>query len=254
MCPRYKRGQVAERSKNFVSFILFHRQSQSNNQVPYFISSINSMDNRKHQSETSKLPVKIKLRGQIQRRVFVKNILAVGLLSQVPFLKVFSSGSSANPYQSNPDLLNNQQIEIVRNVQQYLFPNDGNGPGAAQLNADEYLLWVLSDPKKDPADTKYIIDGIGWVEETADEEYAKPFHQLNASEKEELVDFIAKEAWGSSWMSIILTYIFEALIADPQYGGNVNESGWKWLNHYPGNPRPTENLLYGNILKTVKTQ
>jgi gluconate 2-dehydrogenase gamma chain len=77
---------------------------------------------------------------------------------------------------------------------------------------------------------------------------------LNTTEKEALITFIAKEAWGSSWLSIILTYIFEALIADPQYGGNVNESGWKWLNHYPGNPRPAKKLLYGNILNTVNTQ
>ena len=145
-------------------------------------------------------------------------------------------------------------MEIVRDVQNLLFPNDGNGPGAKQINSDEYLLWVLSDPRKDPADTKYIIDGIGWVAETAEEEYDKSFAELSAAEKESLVTFMAGKDWGSSWLSIILTYIFEALIADPQYGGNTNESGWEWLNHYPGNPRPTEKLLYGNILNTVNAK
>ena len=206
-------------------------------------------------SLTGRLPVKLKRQSpKMQRRVFVKNLLAVGLLTQIPFASTLASSPVTSPYQTKTDLLNSEQLEIVRDVQKLLFPNDGNGPGAGQLHADEYLLWVLSDPRKDPADTKYIIDGIGWVAETADEEYGKTFGELNNDEKGKLVDFIAGEAWGSSWLSIILTYIFEALIADPQYGGNTNESGWKWLNHYPGNPRPTEKLLYGNILKTVNTQ
>lgn len=192
--------------------------------------------------------------NKINRRSFTKSLLAAGLITQIPLFTSFKAFPSSIPYKTKTDLLSSEQMEIVREVQQFLFPNDGNGPGAVQLKADEYLIWVLSDPRKDPADTKYIIDGIGWVAETADEEYEKPFKQLNATEKEDLLAFIAKEAWGSSWLSIILTYIFEALIADPQYGGNTNESGWKWLNHYPGNPRPTETLLYGNILKTVNAR
>ncbi len=206
---------------------------------------------------TEHLPLKLKLQSPlIQRRVFVKGLAAIGLLTQTSFLSAFNGDANpiSNPYKSNPDLLSSKQLNILRDVQQYLFPNDGNGPGAKQVNAAEYMIWVLSDPQKDPTDTKYITDGIGWVDETADEEYAKPFNELNTAEKETLVAFIAKEAWGSSWLSIILTYIFEATIADPQYGGNTNEDGWKWLNHYPGNPRPIENLLYGNILKTVNTR
>ena len=213
------------------------------------------MNERNQQSNTRLLPAKLKHQSnKIQRRIFVKSLLAVGLVTQIPTVAAFKSSPAASPYKTKTDLLSSKQMQIVREVQQQLFPNDGNGPGAAQLNAGNYLLWVLSDPQKDPADTKYIIDGIGWVNETSNEEYGKAFEELNTEEKESLVAFIAKEAWGSSWLSIILTYIFEALIADPQYGGNVNESGWKWLNHYPGNPRPTEKLLYGNILKTVKTQ
>ena len=190
-------------------------------------------------------------KNKIQRRSFVKSLLAVGLLTQVPVIAKAGSSPLLSPYQTKVDLLDKGQLEIVREVQQHLFPSDGNGPGAAELNADKYLLWVLSDPRKDPADTKYIIDGIGWVAETADEEYAKTFGELNANEKETLVAFIANQAWGASWLSIVLTYIFEALVADPKYGGNVKETGWKWLNHYPGNPRPTEKLLYGNILEQV---
>lgn len=191
---------------------------------------------------------------KIQRRVFVKNMLASGLLTQIPFSKMVKASPSPNPYETKADLLNDAQMNIVREVQQHLFPHDGNGPGADELNADKYLLWVLSDPRKDPADTQYIMDGIGWVAETADEEYQKAFEELSESEKASLIAFIAGKAWGSSWLSIILTYIFEALVADPQYGGNTKESGWKWLNHYPGNPRPTEKLLYGNILNTVNTR
>ncbi len=204
---------------------------------------------------TARLPIKLKLRGKkIPRRIFVRNLLAAGLLTQIPFQQVLRASSTVRPYQIKTDLLSAEQMEIVGRVQQHLFPDDGNGPDAARLNADRYLLWVLSDPRKDPGDIRYIINGIGWVDETAHEEYEKSFLELNGREQAELIDFIAGEAWGSSWLSIILTFIFEALVADPQYGGNVGEAGWDWLNHFAGIPRPTEKLLYGNILNTVKAR
>ena len=57
---------------------------------------------------------------------------------------------------------------------------------------------------------------------------------------------------GSDWTSIVLTLVFESLALDPIYGGNPDGIGWKWLNHTPGWPGPTEELRYENILKIVR--
>ena len=47
----------------------------------------------------------------------------------------------------------------------------------------------------------------------------------------------------------MVTLLFEALLLDPLYGGNKEEKGWKWLNHTPGFPRPTEELRYEVLMK-----
>ncbi len=108
------------------------------------------------------------------------------------------------------------------------------------------MLW---DERMDPEEKEYIIDGIGWVDETAEEKYSKSYVQLSQSEQEKLVADISNESWGSSWLSVILTFIFEALLSDPQYGSNPDRIGWVWLQHNPGYPRPTQLLLYPEILK-----
>jgi gluconate 2-dehydrogenase gamma chain len=118
--------------------------------------------------------------------------------------------------------------------------------------ADKYLLWVLSDERMDPEEKEYIINGIGWVDETAEENFSKNFVKLTQAEREKLIGDVSKETWGRSWLGVILTFIFEALLSDPQYGGNTDEIGWDWLHHNPGQPRPTKKLLYPQIFETVE--
>jgi len=50
----------------------------------------------------------------------------------------------------------------------------------------------------------------------------------------------------------LLTFIFEALLSDPQYSGNADSIGWQWLDYKFGNPRPTAELLYPEIFKTTQ--
>lgn len=184
----------------------------------------------------------------LSRKQFLGSVIAGGLISQLPFSNVIAQTKAT----SKINLLNNEQLEIIRSVQEILFPSDGNGPGASDINATDYLVWVLSDSNKDADEIKYIINGIGWIDETAEEQYSKKYFDLNQTEKEDLVKLVSKESWGESWLSVILSFIFEALLSDPQYGGNPKSIGWNWLDHYPGQPRPTENLLYPEILKTIR--
>jgi gluconate 2-dehydrogenase gamma chain len=53
--------------------------------------------------------------------------------------------------------------------------------------------------------------------------------------------------WGRAWLSLLLYYIFEALLSDPVYGGNPGEIGWRWLEHQPGFPRPPADKIYGSL-------
>ena len=189
---------------------------------------------------------KKKERWQLSRKAFLKSLVLGGVMTQLPWMKAFGS------LQQKLSILSEKQLAILSSVQQILFPADGNGPGAADIHATEYLLWVLSDPEKDPDEVQYIINGIGWVDETADETFSKPYTGLTQQEKETLIESISHESWGESWFSIILTFIFEALLSDPQYGGNPDGTGWKWLNFTAGQPRPTTELLYPEILTTIR--
>ena len=193
---------------------------------------------------------------QLSRKKFVKGLLLAGVLTQLPFLSACTEQNINTEISNGNNIssLNKTQISILKDIQLILFPNDGNGPSAKDVNAHLYLEWVISDARMDPSEAGYIVNGLKWTNETAQEEFDDDFLNLSDSKKEKLVRLISGEKWGESWLSVILTLIFEALLCDPQYGGNTNNKGWNWLNHNPGYPRPSKELLYDNILETVNNR
>ncbi len=178
------------------------------------------------------------------RRNFIGGLLAGTVLA---------SGNLKAVNISSGDILTDDQFQLIRSVQQILLPSDGNGPGAKDIIADTYLLWVLSDIRMDPEEKEYIINGMGWVDETAEEEFSMGYNKLSQEKKEELIEIISREKWGRSWLGVILNFIFEALLSDPQYGGNPDNIGWNWLGYNGGSPRPTIPNLYPEILVTIRS-
>jgi len=137
------------------------------------------------------------------------------------------------------------QDEIITQVQEHLLPKNKNVPSASDINALHYLHFVLSDPEIDK-DNKYVlINGVDWLEDMCKSTYDKSFTELNFSEKEVALRKLEESNRGSRWLSLNLSYIFEALLSDPLYGGNPDGIGWKWLEHSPGLPRPSSEQLYG---------
>lgn len=181
---------------------------------------------------------------QISRRNFVKSTLALGTLSQVGFLQSCTD-------QISNSILSTKQLDLLISVQNILFPKDKNGPGASGFNAHNYVLWVLNDKRIDPDENNYIIKGLKWVNETAEEDYEKKFLKLSKKEQVKLIETISKTSWGESWLSVMLTLIFEAMISDPIYGFNTDGIGKKWLEHEAGFPRPTTDTMYDQIFTTV---
>lgn len=180
---------------------------------------------------------------ELSRRRFILSSALGAAAMQLPIGRIVGQQSNQQ------SVLDSNQKDILKSVQEILLPKDGNGPGASVINALDYLIWVLSDAEKDPEEVQYIKDGIGWVDETAEEDRGKAYMELSQIEREQLIEEISRESWGESWLSVILSFIFEALLCDPQYGGNPDRIGWNWLSHNPGQPRPSEVLLYPNILK-----
>jgi hypothetical protein len=184
---------------------------------------------------------------EVSRRSFIKNALAIGALSQMTLLQ-----SCINEDKDTNLILSKKQMAIAISIQNIVFPKDELSPGAIDFNADKYLLWVLSDTRLDPDENQYIIDGINWVNETAEEEMKNGFLNLSKKEQVQLIHVVSQKSWGESWLSVMLTFIFEAMISDPIYGFNKDAVGWKWLDHQVGLPRPTKTLQYPEILDTVR--
>lgn len=187
----------------------------------------------------------IPVNRRLNRRSFLKTAMAASAASSIPFWMSCKSGPAEFT-------LNEKQEKIVKIVQEFLFPEDGNGPSAAGINAHQYFQWVLRETGTDDEDKDYLIKGIKWVDETSIEETNRSFLVLRSQEQQDLLEYITTTSWGESWLSMMLTIIFEALFCDPVYGGNTDQHGWRWLEHNPGHPRPPEDLKLGNFMDHVK--
>lgn len=181
----------------------------------------------------------------VSREQFLRSIAIGGVAINLPWLTACSSGPDDF---GDTSPLNSRQFITLRELLSVLFPNDGNGPGALEVNADRYILWVLNDPLLDPVENEFIIDKLDKFIETCKEQYAQRFEELSEEAKQSFVRKVADD-WGKTWISRLLTLIFEALLTDPKYGGNPDHIGWEWLQHDPGVPRPSIHQTYPNILE-----
>jgi len=168
-----------------------------------------------------------------------------GAALQLPWL---TACKDRRYFPGNTSPLSNHQFKVLQAVQNILFPSDGNGPGAYDVNADTYLIWVLNDEELDPDENRYIIEKLDKFEAHSKEKLGYSFIDLNPREQHALVEEVSELKWGKRWLSRLLTLIFEALLLDPQYGCNPKGIGWQWLEHDPGSPRPVKTHLYPNIL------
>lgn len=129
-------------------------------------------------------------------------------------------------------------------VQDHLFPVTEDAPGASDIGAIVYLRNTLENPDADGADREFMLNGVGWLGDLARERYKQPFTALDETQRETLLRQIEDSRAGRRWLSKLLTWILEALLADPVYGGNPNGIGWKWLEHQPGFPAPPANRTW----------
>ena len=136
------------------------------------------------------------------------------------------------------------QWQVMAAVQAHLFPSEARAPGAADVNAAPYLQWVLSDPSLEKATRDFIRKGVVSVMSLSRTEYGSSFPSLAIEQKEQLLRKLEAQPHGRDWLREVLTYILEATLTDPVYGGNPDGIGWKWLAHRPGYKRPPADKRY----------
>ncbi len=192
----------------------------------------------------------------INRRQFMQSGLALTLFATMTACKPSINEESANkkhktvnskiPTAKIPtQTFNQKQSQDLAAVFMRLFPDDGNGPSADDLNAVTYLQWAMTDEQNiDDGDPEFIIKGLGWLNELAIDEIGKPFVQLSAVQQDKIVTQTSNSKAGHNWLALLLYYLIEAITLDPFYGGNTNQIGWQWLEHQGGFPHPIAGKTY----------
>ena len=133
-------------------------------------------------------------------------------------------------------------------LQQHLFPTELNSPGAHEINAIGYLKFIVSEHTQDKNEREFILKGTEWLDDMSHQIMKKTFLSLDERQRETVLKRIVKSQAGENWLSTVLLYITEALLADPVYGGNSHEAGWRWLDHTAGYPRPPSDRKYTDLL------
>ena len=183
----------------------------------------------------------------LSRRQFMKRTALLGSLALNYPAAALAELRLAKGKQATADWLNNPEWQTLAAVQEVLFPAGENIPGAADIGATVYLHTAIENPDADGEDKDFIFKGIGWLDGLTQEHHKKTFVQLSVEKQEEIIQLIVKSRAGRNWVSMLLTYTLEALLADPVYGGNQNQAGWKWLQHQPGYPAPTADKTWEQL-------
>ncbi len=145
-------------------------------------------------------------------------------------------------------LFSTRQGQTVIAVQEHLFPHLPDSPGAVDINALAYLEQAITAPGIDPDTRNVIVNGVGRLQDACRERFDIFFDDASFEQREPLLRYLADETrWGRAWLSLLMYYILEALLSDPVYGGNPDETGWRWLQHQPGFPRPPADKIYGKL-------
>lgn len=142
----------------------------------------------------------------------------------------------------------------LASVQQHLFPADDSSPGAEDIMAIRFLQNILEAPDTDSEHKKFILNGVDWLNQLSVKQYQTTFLQLEDTAKETLLRRVETSKAGSRWLSSMLTYLIEALLSDPVYGGNKDAIGWNWLQHIPGFPTPQAHQVYFKLTSQANSR
>ena len=178
--------------------------------------------------------------GLLNRREFMRLLtLITGAVASYPL-----SGLAIERQQKEIPFHNKEPWKTLSEVQDHLFPSEENSIGAKDINALVYLQNMMNISSFDLDDKELLNNGVIWLNDLSKQQYSKTFVHLDFKKKEKILRRIEESKAGSRWISLMLTYLLQALLTDPVYGGNPDGIGWEWLHHQPGFPHPTENKKY----------
>ncbi|WP_457595631.1 gluconate 2-dehydrogenase subunit 3 family protein [Hydrogenimonas sp.] len=152
-------------------------------------------------------------------------------------------GSVRFLYPASPpaDKERERAFEIIGSVQRHFFPKGLSMPDAERFGALEYLKATMAHPTFDPDIRAMLFEGARRLDLLSE----GAFPSASSEEKERLLRRFEADSFGGYWLAQLMNLTLEALLGDPLYGGNREESGWRAFALVPGKPRPKER--YGGV-------
>ena len=176
---------------------------------------------------------------QLSRRVLLKSAAGMGAVCAMP-----SFSLSAKQQKSLEQLTKTDPWLTLDATLNQLLPESATGPSAEDINATAYLHQVMTVQPTEQDEKDFILKGVGWLNGFSQSQQGKLFVQLSINEKEKMLRGISNSRAGENWLTTLLAYLFEAMLAPPAYGGNPNGIGWQWLDHQAGFPMPKKGQRY----------
>ena len=179
------------------------------------------------------------LQKKVSRRNALKSAAGATMVAAMP-LRAWSTLASEQFAQ----VLKIDPWLTLEAVLAHLLPESPTGPSAKEIQATQYLYNVVFQQPTESDEIEFIYKGVGWLNGFSNSELQKNFVLLSFDEKEKILQAISRSRAGENWLSNLVSYIFEAMLTPPSYGGNPNGIGWQWLDHQAGFPLPQAGQRY----------
>ncbi len=158
-----------------------------------------------------------------------RNFLILGsIMGLSPYIKAQKIDKQMNEFRA-----------IFEAVQEHLFPTGSLIPSAKAMKLTQFLYDTINHKSFDKDIRDFVLRGAKKLNKRT----KGKFMAMSNREKEKSLRDFEDTRFGHNWLARIIMLSMEGLFCDPIYGSNIGEAGWKSIDTYGGNPRPTMQYL-----------
>lgn len=180
----------------------------------------------------------------LTRRELLKRVTMVGTAVAIPVRLVpidrtpadVAALQGVNAVPAALETLTAGEGATLKAIVARLIPTDGNGPGATEARAAEYIDRALGGTLASSREA--YRTGLAALDAYSQASRKASFAQLPGAERDAVLrevetDTAAGFAGSAIFFNLLLTHTIQGTFGDPYYGGNANFVGWDLLG-YPG--------------------
>jgi gluconate 2-dehydrogenase gamma chain len=180
----------------------------------------------------------------IARRELLKRVGAAAVVPPRILLPLVSPGPVSTMAAQSPgaavgsaaETLTAAEAETLGAIAARLIPSDGNGPGATEARAAQYIDRALGGALAPFRETYRA--GLAAIERHAQSTKGSSFAHLSSADQDQLLrdmerNAIAGFSDSAALFNVLLSHTIQGTFCDPFYGGNTGFVGWDLIN-YPG--------------------